>query len=466
MKLKNVLLSVMSLALVAVVAIGGTLAYLTDRDSEANVFTVGDVEIELNEDFKQGAELIPGVKVEKEARITNTGDNDAWVWMTLAVPAVLDDENVELGSANVLHWNMPGCFWYGYHDQAKYIQSGIKDGYLLEGSTGVADEDSWINTNKIVGKETIDEVEYNVYAFLYKGAIVPGEITNIGLSKVFLDENVDIDTNGQWYIVENGVATKINWNSNIDGAPLVYVSAYAIQADGFESVEAAYAAYNKQWGDNGNEYAEITVANGDDNNSPAINENNVAGVKTAGGEYNNLIVNDETTDYKDGGKYFRALYGSGIEKDLTVNNSYLEGLYAMNVTAAKDTDVKLSATNTTFDGWVSYSGWTSATFTDCTFIGEKTHSDYAEEWVMSMCRVQTYNDTTFTNCNFGENFAISNNAGCTITLNDCYKEGVKVTADNFNELLNNTELNGDYRMMASGNVTVIVDGITVTLPTA
>lgn len=259
MKLKNVFLMGLSFVLVAAIAIGGTLAYLTDRDSEVNTFTVGDVAIDLTEEFEQGAELVPGVRIQKEATITNTGDNDAWVWMTLAVPAVLDDENTALGSANVLHWNMPGCFWNGYHDDDKYIQSGIKDGYLPADSTGVADEDSWINTNEIIGKETIDEVEYNVYAFLYKGAIVPGETTNVGLSKVFLDENVDINTDGQWYTVENGTATKINWNSNTDGAPRVYVSAYAIQKDQFATVEEAYAAYNIQWGENGTEYAVVSV---------------------------------------------------------------------------------------------------------------------------------------------------------------------------------------------------------------
>ena len=241
----------------------------------------------------------------------------------------------------------------------------------------------------------------------------------------------------------------------------------AVHTEGWDSIDQAFEeAYGELNATNAAEwFGDIDIVFGGDE-SPAMggtSTTNVVGLDTDGGTYNNLTILDQTTDKKDGGMYFLALYGSGIEEDLTVNNSYLQGLYAMNVTAKEDANVKLSANNTTFDGWVSYSGWESASFVDCTFIGEKTHSDYAEPWVMSQCRVQTYDDTTFTNCEFGENFAISNNDSCTITLNNCYKEGVKITAENFNALLNNEELNGAYCMDSSSDVTIIVDGETVKL---
>ena len=44
--MKKILLTALSFVLVAALAIGGTLAYLTDRDAKTNVFTVGDVDIE------------------------------------------------------------------------------------------------------------------------------------------------------------------------------------------------------------------------------------------------------------------------------------------------------------------------------------------------------------------------------------------------------------------------------------
>ena len=49
MKARKILAMVMALALTAALAVGGTLAYLTSHDSVTNTFTVGNVQIKLNE---------------------------------------------------------------------------------------------------------------------------------------------------------------------------------------------------------------------------------------------------------------------------------------------------------------------------------------------------------------------------------------------------------------------------------
>ena len=49
MKLKNILMSGLSLVLVAALAISGTVAYLQDDDSDVNVMTLGNVSIEQHE---------------------------------------------------------------------------------------------------------------------------------------------------------------------------------------------------------------------------------------------------------------------------------------------------------------------------------------------------------------------------------------------------------------------------------
>ena len=48
-KFKKFLLSAFSLALVAVLSIGGTLAYLKSEDSDINVMTMGNVKIAQHE---------------------------------------------------------------------------------------------------------------------------------------------------------------------------------------------------------------------------------------------------------------------------------------------------------------------------------------------------------------------------------------------------------------------------------
>ena len=54
--------------------------------------------------------------------------------------------------------------------------------------------------------------------------------------------------------------TKLDWNSEDDGNPVIYVSAYAMQTEGFANVKEAYAAYNTQWGDKGTEWGDPSAA--------------------------------------------------------------------------------------------------------------------------------------------------------------------------------------------------------------
>lgn len=244
--MKKKILSICLVAIIAITAIAGaSLAYLTDRDSAENVFTFGNVEIELNETFEDN-ELIPGKKLTKEATITNTGKNDAWVWVTVAIPAVLDDADA---SKNVLHMNVPGRNWLGYQNNEKY---------WTEGQTTATPEDQCWKVDAFVTKGVeIDGVIYNVYTHLYNGVLAPEATTTTCLSNVYLDAHVDINTDGQLYWVEDGTATKIDWNINTNGAPSVYVSAYAIQEEGFADVYEAYEAYAEQWGNNGAEYGAV-----------------------------------------------------------------------------------------------------------------------------------------------------------------------------------------------------------------
>ena len=49
MKKKSILMAAIAVMLVAVLVVGGTLAYFTDTKSATNTFTVGDVKIKLDE---------------------------------------------------------------------------------------------------------------------------------------------------------------------------------------------------------------------------------------------------------------------------------------------------------------------------------------------------------------------------------------------------------------------------------
>ena len=52
MQKKKLVLGLASVALVATLAVGGTLAYFSDSDAKSNVFTLGKVDISLQEDYE------------------------------------------------------------------------------------------------------------------------------------------------------------------------------------------------------------------------------------------------------------------------------------------------------------------------------------------------------------------------------------------------------------------------------
>ncbi len=85
MSKRKILLLALCLGLVAILAVGGTLAYFTDEESAKNVFTVGNVDIELTEpEWENGGkedakEVYPGEPIAKDPTIQNIGANPCFV---------------------------------------------------------------------------------------------------------------------------------------------------------------------------------------------------------------------------------------------------------------------------------------------------------------------------------------------------------------------------------------------------
>lgn len=85
------LLAAASLVLVAALAVGGTLAYLTDTETKENAFALGKVDIEVEEpDWNPDPDtpVKPGDTLTKNPLINNTGTEDAYVFFKVAIPYV------------------------------------------------------------------------------------------------------------------------------------------------------------------------------------------------------------------------------------------------------------------------------------------------------------------------------------------------------------------------------------------
>ena len=224
---KKIITSCLVVALLVVGIVGASLAYFTDKDAKDNVFTTGKVDISLEEKFDQDSKLLPATGsaqagtlqngVTKEIQvINNTGSEDAYVRVHIAIPNILDngDPSFDAGK-NVLHFN--------------YDADSIGEGkWDWSKSTGAPYEGDWNYY-----ETTIDGIKYNVYVVTYEKALKAGEITaEKAMHQVYLDSKVT-----------NEDVEKFNkaLNNNIQ----IKVIAEGAQAAGFDN---AYAALNAAFG--------------------------------------------------------------------------------------------------------------------------------------------------------------------------------------------------------------------------
>lgn len=81
-----------ALALACITVVGTASAYLTDAETASNVFTLGEVKVDLTEpnypgnDSNDVKDLVPNQEVKKDPTVTNTGDNNAVVFLKVKVP--------------------------------------------------------------------------------------------------------------------------------------------------------------------------------------------------------------------------------------------------------------------------------------------------------------------------------------------------------------------------------------------
>ena len=217
---------ILSVVLVMALAVGGTLAYLTSTATVTNTFTVGDVELTLDETKVdengvpvEGAErvientyhLIPGQEYVKDPTITVANDSEeAYVRMILtvenasAVQAIIDNPIHQLTDYKDL--------FKGW-DDTKWIYEGF-----------VADEEA--NTisfefryyTKVTGNAEGEEAK--VLEPLFTSLVIPPFVNGDELGALMGDDT--------------------------QGAVKVVVTAHAIQSAGFHNANAAWAAFDTQ----------------------------------------------------------------------------------------------------------------------------------------------------------------------------------------------------------------------------
>ena len=220
MKKKSILMAAIAVMLVAVLVVGGTLAYFTDTKTATNTFTVGDVKIKLDESnvndpsgdrvtSNEYTGMLPGIQYKKDPVVTNTGKNDAYV---RAVVTIENGMNW-MGLYNENVWTAP-------QEEAfmKLICDKLGAGWSIENIAYV--------TNAERGSTDF------VATLKYTGVLKSGDATSAMFENIMLPANA----------TTNDITTRVAQN----GVFHIDVVAQAIQADGFTSWNDAFKAFDAQ----------------------------------------------------------------------------------------------------------------------------------------------------------------------------------------------------------------------------
>ncbi len=200
-------------ALVAIAAAGASLAYFTDTKTATNTFTMGDVKIKLDETditnpkgdrvSSNEYDVYPGAVVTKDPIVHNVGKNAAYI----------------RASINVENWINECSEYYPEFDK-KLGQDGYEQSLLL-----LVDAlgDGWSIVGVEAGTPSVPGNLSARFILKYDGVLASGADTSAMFNEVKIPAGI---TNGSTF----GTIT---------------VKADAIQADGFDTWEAAFAAFDE-----------------------------------------------------------------------------------------------------------------------------------------------------------------------------------------------------------------------------
>ncbi len=196
--MKKKLLSICLVVAIAVLAItGASLAYFTDNEKAVNTFTMGNVDIELTENWQEPETVLPGIAYTKDPTVTNIGKNEAWIRVdvTLSHAAEFLKAAENHGIAD-----LSSMFAFGSDFSTNWIAAGTPDHNTDDNTLTF----SYLYVNKLAKDSSTST--------LFESVTVPAAFNNADMAAI--GENFTIT-----------------------------VTAHAMQDANFENVQAAFAVY-------------------------------------------------------------------------------------------------------------------------------------------------------------------------------------------------------------------------------
>ena len=224
-----------AICLLALLSLGGTMAYMTDHESAENRFTVGKVDFNLYErnwdgerpdgtyatssnatssnatssnalGMEQAENMYAGMEINKDPAIKNNSKNDAYLRMTVKVPVAT-------------------------------VSTADRDGNLVDGGIQKETELFSYELNPNCGMKPVSywptvENGFHVYEYMYTGD---------GYHEIPVPAGHNLPPLFHTVTFANVVDGEIN-----EETEFIYVDFKAIQSGGFDTPEDAWRAYDNQ----------------------------------------------------------------------------------------------------------------------------------------------------------------------------------------------------------------------------
>lgn len=490
--LKKLIAMVLVVAICCAISVGVTVAYLTDEDEEHNVFTVGDIDIDLKEevavngdpdsdkvtkvgvegDAEHGAKyenIMPGDKLQKKVTIENVGPNAAYV----AVSVTLRNENNDFAlllnkAIDEKYGDDAAQAWYdevfqgwGLNHSKDLDGDEVDDAGMRLTITGDDMPEHVLHVDSV---KTIDE-----YSQVYSGNWFDNESDVIPFNSLYTQDMGTYALKYVYYLdLEPGESSVLFEGLNVpyefDRDQLamfedlhIDIEAKAIQADGFgASAQAAFSALHYP-GEKINHVdtpdAMIeALENGEDVLLTEDVKIDPAGMSNAYGKTGINVKNGQTID---GGGNTLDIKGAGGTWDSGINttggiirNIKITGSFRgifVNHNSTHSEPVILE--NVTVDGTVytiscdqgtnqgltatncTFNGWTSYAAT----LGDAKFIDCSFGEGNGYAYMRPYCTTSFVGCDFEAGFSVDPRAA--VTFKDCTVGGVALTAANLDTLV-------------------------------
>ena len=219
-----------SVLLVILLIVGISSAYLWDMEYADNIVTIGKVALVLDEgSYVDSSIVAAGQTLPKAPSITNTGNVDEYVFLSVAVPkktVTLLYEDTVTGQ----NGHRKGSKVYGdpREDEIfRMIAEGGNTAAIANNDNiskaftyhaGTASVTGWISLDTLTEEKTIDGVKYNVYYFGYN-------------RRLFAKDNEKTETLFDMIQLKSFIDEELT-DENRENVPVnVKLDSYAIQAD-------------------------------------------------------------------------------------------------------------------------------------------------------------------------------------------------------------------------------------------